>query len=91
MLGFMHETVDLGLGQSIHLTQLAQDAAGAKGAHGPHQCRMSCLITVKDIIVHLVALIPAKVHIKIRRTLALGIEKTLKGKFECYGVNIGDP
>ncbi|MNV13047.1 hypothetical protein D3C71_1036740 [compost metagenome] len=51
---------------------------------------MSGLIAVENKIIDLVALVPAKIDIKVWRTLALGVEETLKRKVEGYGVDIGD-
>src|SRR3546814_10410770 len=67
MPGVAHQAVDVRLGQAIYLAELAQNAAAAERAHRSHQGNVSGLITIENIIIYLVPLVPAEIDIKIRR------------------------
>lgn len=67
------QAVYFALGEAVHLSQFPQDTPGSKSRHRPHQSGISGLVAVKDIVIHLVPLIPRKVHIEVRRALPLWV------------------
>src|SRR3546814_13068074 len=80
MPGVAHQAVDVRLGQAIYLAELAQNAAAAERAHRSHQGNVSGLITIENIIIYLVPLVPAEIDIQIKRRFPFSFTQSTKSE-----------
>ncbi len=88
--GHFHQPVYFGFGQPVNLAELPQGRAVFERGDGAHQCGMLPAVPLKDVIDHLVALLPRIVDVEIRRTGTFRVDKTLEVQIQLDGVNIGN-
>src|SRR4051812_19257935 len=75
--------------QAVNLAEFTDDASVAEGTHSPHKCRVFPAISLEDVIVNIVTLIPTKINIKVRRGLSLWVQKPLKVKVKFNRADVG--
>jgi hypothetical protein len=65
--GLVDQHIDLIPGQSVHLTQLTQYGTPLECGDGSQQGRMLVTMPLKNVVLHLVAVFPREVDVKIGR------------------------
>src|SRR4051812_37067974 len=75
----------------MYLGNLAQRSPRLKTVVIRHHRRVQIGVTPKDVLQHLVALIPGKIQIDVGRVLALQVEKSLEDKLGRDRIHVGDP
>lgn len=88
--GLVYNNIDVGLGQTQYLAQLADDGLTLEGIVGSQQGGVFFSVTFENIIGHIISFVPGEVDVEIGWRAAIGVDESFEVEVEFERIYVGD-